>query len=99
VIGYNGTIPSRGVTALHADGRRAAQVSFCIQVSNRRQVAEAINASVYYVGQYVNKALNESMEAALSLYPAGMLLIRPLDPGDTIDGTKDWRPAPTEETR
>jgi len=95
MIGYNGTIATpSGHEALH-QGRRSAQVSMCIQAKSRKVVADAVGGrtSTYWVGLYCSKSLNAEMVEALAAYPPGTLLIKPLDPSGTIDGTTGWRKA------
>jgi hypothetical protein len=90
MIGFNGTItvPS-GHDGRTYDGRRSAQCDMCIQANSRKVVAEAVNASPYWVSMYCSKSLNTEMREALAAYPPGTLLIK-ADNHGTIDGETGW---------
>ena len=93
MIGFNGWLIRRaGVDARHSDGRPQKQIAACIQASSQRACAQAIGESTYFVSTYWSKALSHGMRTALAQHPPGTVLVAPMDPRGTINGTTGWRP-------
>jgi hypothetical protein len=95
---YAAVVP-RAVDVRRADGRRASQVCMALLAPSVAAAIRVVNTPGWgrsYIGKYVQVSDADDAPNGVPLadYPPGTVLIAPLDPGDTIDGTTGWRPYP-----
>lgn len=90
-------ITPRGVNARMADGRHASQVKMAFLATSVAAAIRVVDMPGWnrnYIARYVQVSDADDAPSGVPLadYPPGTVLIAPLDPGDTIDGTAGWRP-------
>ena len=87
----------RGVVARHADGRPATQVRRAFLAASFAEAVRTIDRRGWdraYIKKWVQVGDIEKAPPGIPFgeHEPGTVLIAPLDPGDTIDGTEGWRP-------
>lgn len=88
-------ITPSGVEARHSDGRPARQVRAAVRVTSQKAAAEALRMSVGYLRDYFGCDPAEMYSIPLlEEAEPGTVVVCPMDPGDTIDGQRDWIAVP-----
>jgi hypothetical protein len=78
--------------ATDANGRAQSQHRIAVRASSQKAAAEAIGCTLYFFRDFIGETGNAETIAALDEYPPLTVLVAPMDPGGTIDGTPGWRP-------
>ena len=93
---YWATTPPR-VNARHVNGRPASQVKMAFLAPSTAaalRLTERFGWGRSYIKDHVQVHEPDDLPSSVPLdqFEPGTILIAPLNPGDTIDGTTGWRP-------
>ncbi len=84
-------VATNAMQARHSDGRRADLVRAIVRTSSRRAAAKAFGVPDSYLKDYgASSGSSSELTACAAVKQDGIVLIRGLDPGDTVMGTEDY---------
>lgn len=69
------------------------QTNAAVLAPSKAAAASALGVSMAHFNNYFSETGNEECITALERHPAGTVLVKPLDPGGTLRGSKDWQPS------
>jgi hypothetical protein len=75
-------------------GRHASQVQAIVRTTSKKRAAKLFGVSLHHFNTYGMEP-GVKGEVALDAYSPDTVLIKGLDPGDTIGGDEGWVPRPT----
>lgn len=82
--------PAQHWNSLNRRGTYASQVEAAVLAPSKKAAAEAFGVSLHEFNTYGGETWNLETLEALAQHPPGTLLVKGLDPGNTVMGQEGW---------